>query len=324
MVGVLSYRVASGVVLQAVHFSPYEYDLHVSEVSQRPFDLFMNKFRLSVNALEIGLRFPLYPLVVSCLQHRRVSPSQIMQNSWCYIIVFIGECRVTGIVLTLTLFLACFCLSKGQGSYYLISRSGFCVCGAPSNNVGWKSRFFINAFQGWDFGLKWTRRDIDNSPSLLIKEKAEQVVRLRGIFSSKAIKSMKEAWLVEAGLSPDPAGTTRSSQPPSNPAVEVSVTHGADHTEMGPMVGATRGVEPPTNKTKVLVVSQPRSMRDLYRFRARYQNEPFLAREMEDLQKMSRDGPLEARWAMLTLKSKVWADGADAQLFYWGSSAPLL
>ncbi|RRT57874.1 hypothetical protein B296_00043397, partial [Ensete ventricosum] len=56
---------------------------------------------------------------------------------------------------------------------------------------------------GWGSSLKWTCRDIDNSPPFLSKEEAEQVMHLRGILSSsKAIKSMSEDWLVEASLRP--------------------------------------------------------------------------------------------------------------------------
>ncbi|RZR79783.1 hypothetical protein BHM03_00005611 [Ensete ventricosum] len=45
-----------------------EYDLHVSEAGQRSFDSFPNRFELSMEAFEVGLRFPLQPLMVSCLR----------------------------------------------------------------------------------------------------------------------------------------------------------------------------------------------------------------------------------------------------------------
>ncbi|RRT71681.1 hypothetical protein BHE74_00014963 [Ensete ventricosum] len=38
----------------------------------------------------------------------------------------------------------------------------------------------------------------------------------------------------------------------------------------------------------------------------------------------SGEGSLEARWAMLTPKSKVWIDGSKAQLFYKGLLCPPL
>ncbi|RRT47781.1 hypothetical protein B296_00031606 [Ensete ventricosum] len=65
-------------------------------------------------------------------------------------------------------------------------------------------------------------------------------------------------------------------------------------------------------------------MRDLYKVRAYSQNEPFLAREMVDLLEVFEEGSLEARWATLTTRSKVWADGAEAQLFYPGVLCPPL
>ncbi|RRT84723.1 hypothetical protein B296_00007773 [Ensete ventricosum] len=43
-------------------------------------------------------------------------------------------------------------------------------------------------------------RDIDNFPPFLLKEEAKQVMRLRGILYFKAVQSMSEDWLVEAGL----------------------------------------------------------------------------------------------------------------------------
>ncbi|RWW50596.1 hypothetical protein BHE74_00043137 [Ensete ventricosum] len=46
-----------------------KYDLHVPDVGQRPFDSFLNGFGLSVDAFEAGMRLPLHPLVMSCLQH---------------------------------------------------------------------------------------------------------------------------------------------------------------------------------------------------------------------------------------------------------------
>ncbi|RWW09002.1 hypothetical protein BHE74_00008301 [Ensete ventricosum] len=65
-------------------------------------------------------------------------------------------------------------------------------------------------------------------------------------------------------------------------------------------------------------------MRDLYKVRAYSQNEPFLAREMVDLLEVFGEGSLEARWATLTTRSKVWADGAEAQLFCLGVLCPPL
>ncbi|RRT82100.1 hypothetical protein B296_00009072 [Ensete ventricosum] len=77
-------------------------------------------------------------------------------NSWRYMIEFYRECRGVGIVSTRNLFMACVCLCKGQGSYYVIARSGFRV----SN-------------QGWGFRLKWCARTMSNMPPYLSNEESE-------------------------------------------------------------------------------------------------------------------------------------------------------
>ncbi|RWW22239.1 hypothetical protein GW17_00013581 [Ensete ventricosum] len=142
----------------------------------------------------------------------------------------------------------------------MIARSGFKVGNAPSNNKVWKSCFFfVSAFRGWGFSFKWIVDDVDNSPPFLLKYKAEQVVRLREILSSsKAIKSMSEGWLVEAGL--------------------ISYEKGS-------------------NRHQDKVVSQPLSMRDLCRVRARSQDKPFFSQEMAYISELSREASLEAWWA---------------------------
>ncbi|RRT79969.1 hypothetical protein B296_00014800 [Ensete ventricosum] len=57
-------------------------------------------FSISVDALEVGLRFPLRPVIGDCLSWWQVSSSQIEPNSWRYLITFLGECRESGIVST--------------------------------------------------------------------------------------------------------------------------------------------------------------------------------------------------------------------------------
>ncbi|RWW05687.1 hypothetical protein GW17_00031025 [Ensete ventricosum] len=59
-------------------------------------------------------------------------------------------------------------------------------------------------------------------------------------------------------------------------------------------------------------------MRDLCRVKAKVPDEPYMAQEIVELPKVVDDSPLKARWATLTPRSKVWADGGDAQLFYRG------
>ncbi|RRT33664.1 hypothetical protein B296_00037557 [Ensete ventricosum] len=157
---------------------------------------------ISVDALEVGLRFPLHPLIEECLRWWRISPCQVEPNSWRYLVVFLGECRGAGIIPTRDLFMACFCLCKSWGGYYLTARVSFRVSGAPSNNKGWKSCYLFVSGSVWGFRLDWSIHPIGNASSYLSEEEFILVGRLKGIFSSScAIKEMIELWLVEVGLS---------------------------------------------------------------------------------------------------------------------------
>ncbi|RRT49176.1 hypothetical protein B296_00027233 [Ensete ventricosum] len=106
---------------------PDEYILHVPGLGQRPYHPCPEGFSISIDALEAGLRFPLHPVIGECLRWWRVSPSRVAPNSWRYLITFLGESEGSGIVPTRDLFLSCFRLCKGQGSYYLIARAGLSV-----------------------------------------------------------------------------------------------------------------------------------------------------------------------------------------------------
>ncbi|RWV84595.1 hypothetical protein GW17_00053681 [Ensete ventricosum] len=188
-----------------------EYGLHVPEPGQRPYSLDVPDMCISVDALEVGLRFPLHPLIEECLKWWRISPSQVAPNSWRYLVVFLGECRGAGIIPTRDLFMACFRLCKSRGGYYLTARVGFRVSGTPSSNKGWKSHYLYVSGLGWGFGLSWSAHPIGNAPPYLSEEETVLVGRLKGILSSsRAIKEMTELWLVEAGLSPTSRGTSIS------------------------------------------------------------------------------------------------------------------
>ncbi|RZR74935.1 hypothetical protein BHM03_00046388 [Ensete ventricosum] len=121
------------------------------------------------------------------------------------------ECHGSGIASTQDLFVACFLLCRGQAGYYLIARSRFWVSGAPSSNKSWKARFFfILHGRGWGFRSEWTTQPASNTAPNLSGKESELVGILRRILSSsRAIKDMTEAWLVEAGLSPAPRGMSR-------------------------------------------------------------------------------------------------------------------
>ncbi|RZS04365.1 hypothetical protein BHM03_00034683 [Ensete ventricosum] len=115
---------------------PAEYGLHVQRFGQRPYSSYAPGVCISVDALEVGLRFPLHPIIEECIIWWRISPSQVVPNSWRYLVVFLGECRGARVIPTWDLFMACFRLCKSRDGYYLTAFVGFRVSGAPSNNKG--------------------------------------------------------------------------------------------------------------------------------------------------------------------------------------------
>ncbi|RRT54594.1 hypothetical protein B296_00033071 [Ensete ventricosum] len=106
---------------------PDEFVLHAPLSGQHLYDPFPNEFSVSSDTLKAGLQFSLHPMIEECLEWWRVSSSQIAPNLCCYMIVFLGEYRGVGIVPIRNLFMAYFCLYKGQGGYYLTARYGFRV-----------------------------------------------------------------------------------------------------------------------------------------------------------------------------------------------------
>ena len=187
---------------------PEDHILSAPEPGQRAYDPVPKGFALTLDALEAGLRFPLHPLITSCLSLWRISPSQVAPNSWRYLVVFLGECHYANITPTLNLFLSCYRLCKGSWGYFLSAWTGFRVGGAPSSNKGWKGRFFyVSRAQDWGFGVRWSARAIDNTTPCLGEAERQALVRLKEILPrSQAIRTMTEQWLVEAGLSPTPMG----------------------------------------------------------------------------------------------------------------------
>ncbi|RRT64649.1 hypothetical protein B296_00006039 [Ensete ventricosum] len=115
---------------------PAKYGLHVSWPGQRPYSLDAPGVCISVDALEVDLRFPLHPTIGECIRWWRISPSQVAPNSWHYLVVFLGECRGARIISTLDLFMVYFHLCKSRGGYYLTARVSFRVSASPSNSKG--------------------------------------------------------------------------------------------------------------------------------------------------------------------------------------------
>ncbi|RZR98945.1 hypothetical protein BHM03_00028399 [Ensete ventricosum] len=67
--------------------------LRAPSPEQRPYQPQPSEISISVDALEVGLRFPLHPTIVECLKRWRISPNQMAPNSWRYLIAFLGECH---------------------------------------------------------------------------------------------------------------------------------------------------------------------------------------------------------------------------------------
>ncbi|RZS14951.1 hypothetical protein BHM03_00046717 [Ensete ventricosum] len=96
------------VVIRGRYSIPVEYGLHAPRPWQRPYSSDAPDMCITVDALEVGLRFPLHPLIEECLKWWRTSPSQVAPNSWRYLVVFLGECRGAAIISTWDLFMTCF------------------------------------------------------------------------------------------------------------------------------------------------------------------------------------------------------------------------
>ncbi|RWW88787.1 hypothetical protein BHE74_00002323 [Ensete ventricosum] len=172
---------------------PEGYALRAPSPKQRPYQTQPSEISISVDALEAVLHFPLHPTIVKCLRWWRTSPSQMAPNSWRYLIAFLGECRGAGIVPSRTLLFACFLVCKSHGVYYLTARAGFKVSGAPTNNKGWKARYFFVSVLNWGFRADWSIHPISNVPPLLSEEESVAVNRLI-LPLSRAIRDMTERY----------------------------------------------------------------------------------------------------------------------------------
>ncbi|RWV77235.1 hypothetical protein BHE74_00022037 [Ensete ventricosum] len=50
------------------YFIPQEYEFHVPQPRECPYDVFPSGFSLSTDALDAGLRFSLHPVIKACLE----------------------------------------------------------------------------------------------------------------------------------------------------------------------------------------------------------------------------------------------------------------
>ncbi|RRT50010.1 hypothetical protein B296_00009881 [Ensete ventricosum] len=60
---------------------PPNYELHAPQLRQCTYNLFLNRFGLTLDALKAGLRFPLHPIIEDYLVWWQISPLQMVPNS---------------------------------------------------------------------------------------------------------------------------------------------------------------------------------------------------------------------------------------------------
>lgn len=139
------------------------YKMILPKLAIRPFSLQSISYVYS-NALEARLIFSIHPFIIAFLRWRRISPLYMVPNFWCYLVAFIGEvCNHQGMIPSLNIFPFCFRDCHWEKGYYLTSRLGFKVSGAPTSNKGWKSRFlFIQLDTYCGFSLVWSTYTLSN------------------------------------------------------------------------------------------------------------------------------------------------------------------
>ncbi|RZR76158.1 hypothetical protein BHM03_00000785 [Ensete ventricosum] len=334
-------------VIRERYSIPVEYGLHVLQPRQRPYSLDAPGMCITVDALEVGLQFPLHPLIEECLRWWRISPNQVAPNSWRYLVVFLGECRGAEIIPTRDLFMACFRLCKSRGV--------------------------------WGFRLDRSAHPIGNASPYLSEEETILVGRLKGILSSsRAIKEMAKLWLVEAnrmdlGELHEMPKVTSGKVPPTRPtAREV----GASPARDAPKASLKRSVVTSTEqakdaarrhkKVKVLMRrhksrlgegeshsqskgkgpaappeepevpaeseeggaspahQRPRSMKDLFKIKVHKGDAGYYTLLMSDLGHQDPEKEMKARWKGLKNSTKVWNNSSAAEEFERGLLHPQL
>ncbi|RWW02472.1 hypothetical protein GW17_00034421, partial [Ensete ventricosum] len=260
---------------------------------------------ITVDAMEAGLRFPLHPLIEECLRWWRISPSQVAPNSWCYLVVFLGECRGAGIIPIRDLFITCFRLCKSRGGYYLIVRVGFRVSGAPSNNKGWKSHYLFVSGPLCCLGL--TGRHIRSAPSTSTAAPAQEV----GVSLAREAPKASSKRLINT--------LTEQVDDPAQRHKKVKVLmrrHKSRHGEGEPH-SHSNGKEPtaPSKEPDTPVESdeggaspvhhRPRFIKDLFKTKVHKNDAGYYILQMSDLEHQDLDKEMKARWRGLKNLTKL-------------------
>ncbi|RZS27385.1 hypothetical protein BHM03_00060847 [Ensete ventricosum] len=308
------------VVIRVRYSIPTEYGLHVPQPGQRPFSSDAPGMCISVDALEADLWFLLHPLIEECLKWWRISPSQVASNSWCYLIVFLGECRGVGIIPTRDLFMACFRFCKNRGGYYLTARVDFRVSGAPSNNKGWKSRYLFMSV------TRDAKVSGGKAPSTRTAAPALEVVTSPARETPKA--SSKRSIDTSTEQVDDPARRSKKVK-------VLTRRHKSRHGE-GETHSRSKGKEPaaPSEELETPVESdeggassvhhRPRSMKDLFKTKVHKDNAGYYTLHMSNLGHQHPDKEMKARWRGLQNSTKIWNDSSVAEEFERGLLHPQL
>ncbi|RWW71029.1 hypothetical protein BHE74_00021264 [Ensete ventricosum] len=125
-----------------------DYELHIPQPGQCPFDPFLNGFVWAINRCAQG------KTLIFASPCDRYLPQMV-----AYLVIANGA-------------------QLGQGSYYLIAQSDFRVSDAPSNNKGWKNHhFFISHGPGWGFNLEWNLKGIPRVPTTNVTRAIEASIQ---------------------------------------------------------------------------------------------------------------------------------------------------
>ncbi|RRT36391.1 hypothetical protein B296_00033009 [Ensete ventricosum] len=293
-------------VIRGWYNIPTEFGLHIPQPEQRPYSSDAPGMCISVDALEAGLRFPLHPLIEECLRWWRNSPSQVAPTSWHYLVVFLGECRGAGITPTRDLFIACFCLCKGRGNYYLTARVGFrmdlgYLRGMPKMSSG-KALSTRATAPAQEVGVSPVREASKTSSKSPIDAPTGQT-------DDPARRHKKVKVLTRRYKPRHDEGESRShskDKKPTTPSEEPDTPVESDE-------GGASSVH-----------HRQRSMKDLFKTKVHKDDAGYYTLQMSDMGHQDSDKEIKARWRGLKNSTKVWNDSSTAEKFERGLLHPQL
>ena len=97
-------------VIRGVYFILTEFKVELTGPEERVHLPPSRQLGVYDEALKANLRFSLHPFIVEQMNTFSLSPSQIVPNSWYFIIGFLGLCLLWGLKPTANLFRMCYTL----------------------------------------------------------------------------------------------------------------------------------------------------------------------------------------------------------------------